>query len=118
MLVIRRRNTGFFTQPDALIEDGADALAVLRKALWRELGINLAIEAFAPMGSYGSWIVGEMTQPVDALAFAARVVFTDVTPQDGIAEAVWINPAAPHVGPLAPLTADTVLPRIVDAMGG
>ncbi len=118
VLVIRRRNTGFFTQPDALIDEGADALAVLRKALWQDLGINLPTDAFAPMGSYGSWIVGEMTRPVDAQAFAARVIYRDVTPQEGVAEAVWVNPAAPHVGPLAPLTEETILPRIVDAMGG
>ncbi len=118
VLVIRRRNTGFFTQPGTMIGPDDDPLDALRAALWRDLGISLPRTAFAPCECGATWEPSNPSRMTPTTGFAAVAILSEITPADHIAEAVWINPADPHVGPLAPLTENTILPRVVDAMGG
>ncbi len=118
VLVIRRRNTGFFTQPDAPVAPNGDPLDTLRRGLWDDLGLSLPRDSFALIGTFGTWAIDGGMRPVNAEVYAARAILTDITPQDGIAEAVWVHSDAPHVGPLAPLTEEMVLPRILDAITG
>ncbi len=118
VLVIRRRDTGFFTQPGTMVDPGDDPLDTLGATLWRDLGISLPRTAFAPCECGATWEPSNPSRMTPTIGFAARAVLTDITPADQIAVAVCVNPADPHVGPLAPLTENTILPRVVDAMGG
>jgi len=118
VLVIRRRDTGFFTQPGTLVDPGGDPLDALRAALWRDLGVSLPRTAFAPCECEPTWEPSNPSRMTPTIGFAARAILTEITPAERIAEAVWVNPEDPHVGPRAPLTEDTILPRVVDAMGG
>ena len=93
----------------------ADAL---RAALWRDLGVSLPRTAFAPCECEPTWEPSNPSRMTPTIGFAARAILTEITPAERIAEAVWVNPEDPHVGPRAPLTEDTILPRVVDAMGG
>ena len=118
VLVVRRRDTGFFTQPGTAIAPDDDPLDALRAALWRDVGIALPRHAFAPSECPPSWKPSDPMRLVPTLGFAAAVRMPEVTPGEGIAEAVWVNPFDPHVGPLSPLTEDVILPRVADAMVG
>jgi len=116
VLVIRRRDTGFFTQPGTMIDADDDPLDALRAALWHDLGIALPRSAFALSECGPTWEPSNPSRLTPTEGFAARAIMTEITPGDGIAEAEWVNPVDPHIGPLSPLTADTILPRVADAM--
>jgi len=118
VLVVRRRDTWFFTQPGTMVEPGDEPLDALRAVLWDDLGIALPRTAFAPCACPPTWEPSNPARMTPTQGFAARAILTEITPAEHIAEAVWVNPADPHVGPLAPLTEDTILPRVVEAMGG
>ncbi len=101
-----------------MLKAGEDPLDTLRAMLWRDLGISLPHSAFGPCECPPTWHPSNPSTLTETVGFGARVILTDIVPGEGIAEVAWVDPRDPHVGPLCPLTSDTILPRVVDAMGG
>jgi 8-oxo-dGTP pyrophosphatase MutT (NUDIX family) len=117
VLLVRKQGTYAFMQPGGKIEAGEDA----RTALCRELAEELCL-AVAPDGPR---YVGRAEAPAaneSGVIVVAEIfeLYSDVTIdlQAEIAEAIWIDPAAPQDILLAPLTRDHILPLALAGTAG
>jgi 8-oxo-dGTP diphosphatase len=109
MLVVRKRGTAAFMQPGGKRDAGEDDLTALDRELGEELGCRMVPGSARPLGQFDCVAANEPGWRVRASVYAVNVR-GDVVPQAEIAEALWIDPAAPVSIVLAPLTRDHVLP--------
>jgi 8-oxo-dGTP diphosphatase len=109
MLVVRKRGTQAFMQPGGKRDAGEDDLAALDRELGEELGCRMVPGSARPLGEFDCAAANEPGWRVRASVYAVNVR-GPVVPQAEIADALWIDPAAPGSIVLAPLTRDHVLP--------
>jgi 8-oxo-dGTP diphosphatase len=109
MLVVRKRGTQAFMQPGGKRDAGEDDLTALDRELHEELGCRMVPGSARPLGQFDCVAANEPGWRVRANVYAVNV-HGAVVPQAEIAEALWIDPAAPGALALAPLTRDHVLP--------
>jgi 8-oxo-dGTP diphosphatase len=109
VLLVRKRGTRAFMQPGGKRDPGEDDIAALSREIDEELGCGLVRDSIRALGEFEAVSANEPGWRVRASLYGIDVT-GDITPKAEIAEAVWINPAAPPDIPLAPLTRDHVLP--------
>lgn len=109
VLLVRKRGSTTFIQPGGKREAGEDALATLARELHEELGVRLVEGSAVRLGEFEADAVNEPGRRVRGEAFAVRVTGTPVA-QAEIAELAWIDPMAPFPVPVAPLSAEHILP--------
>ena len=109
MLVVRKRGTEAFMQPGGKRDAGEDDLTALGREIGEELGCRMVPGSARPLGEFECPAANEPGWRVRASVYVVNVRGA-VVPQAEIAEALWIDPAAPTSIPLAPLTRDHVLP--------
>jgi 8-oxo-dGTP diphosphatase len=109
MLVVRKRGTQAFMQPGGKRDAGEDDIAALDREIGEELGCRMVPGSARSLGEFDCVAANEPGWRVRASVYAVNVAGA-VVPQAEIAEALWIDPAAPGSILLAPLTRDHVLP--------
>ena len=109
MLVVRKRGTEAFMQPGGKRDAGEDDLTALEREISEELGCRMVPGSAQALGQFNSIAANEPGWQVQASVYAVKVDGA-IMPQAEIAEALWIDPAAPEAIVLAPLTRDHVLP--------
>ena len=109
MLVVRKRGTAAFMQPGGKRDAGEDDLTALGREIGEELGCRMVPGSARPLGEFECPAANEPGWRVRASVYVVNVRGA-VVPQAEIAEALWIDPAAPTSILLAPLTRDHVLP--------
>ena len=108
-LLVRKRGTTTFMQPGGKIDPGETAQQALVRELNEELGISVELHSLMPLGQFSASAANEADTTVDAALFLVQCD-QDVRPAAEIVEAVWIASDTPPHFPVAPLTADHVLP--------
>lgn len=112
-LLVRKHGTVAFQQPGGKLELGETAAQAVIRELAEEIGLFADPASLLPMGRFSAPAANEPGQRVVADVFVLRLDSgADITPAAEIAEARWIDPAAPGAICLAPLTGDEILPRI------
>ncbi|WP_151718289.1 NUDIX hydrolase [Gemmobacter serpentinus] len=117
-LLVRKQGTQAFMQAGGKIEGGEAPLDALRRELHEELGLTLPASGVDPVGRFEAPAANEPGHLVVAEIFRLQLDQTDLHPAAEIAEAIWIDPAAPPAITLAPLTRDQILPlaaRLIQA---
>jgi exodeoxyribonuclease V alpha subunit len=109
VLLVRKQGSITFIQPGGKREAGEDALTTLARELREELGVTLIEGSAVRLGEFESDAVNEPGRRVRGEAFAVRIEGTP-TAQAEIAELAWIDPEAPFPVPVAPLSAEHILP--------
>ena len=109
VLLVRKQGSTTFIQPGGKREAGEDALTTLARELHEELGVRLVEGSAVRLGEFEADAVNEPGRRVRGEAFAVRVTGTPVA-QAEIAELAWIDPMAPFPVPVAPLSAEHILP--------
>jgi 8-oxo-dGTP pyrophosphatase MutT (NUDIX family) len=108
-LLVRKRRTTLFMQPGGKPEPGESAAEALVRELAEEVGVVATEAELTPMGRYEAAAANEPGHTVVAEVFALEVAGSAAAAGE-IEEAVWVDPAAPHVA-LAPLT-ERLLDRV------
>jgi 8-oxo-dGTP diphosphatase len=109
MLVVRKRGTEAFMQPGGKCNAGEDDLTALDREIGEELGCRMVPGSARSLGQFDCPAANEPGWRVRANLYAVDFRGA-VVPQAEIAEARWIDRAAPGSIVLAPLTRDHVLP--------
>jgi len=109
LLLVRKQGSGVFIQPGGKIEPGETPEAALRRELAEEIAVTLQAEAVEPLGLFEAPAAHEPGALLRAHLFAVRLD-REPTARAEIAEIVWADPEDPGAVPMAPLTADHVLP--------
>ncbi len=110
VLLVRKRGASQFIQPGGKREQSESAAVTLARELRQELGVQLLPESLDRLGEFEADAVNERGRRVRAEVFEARIA-GEPTPGHEIAEIAWIPPKAPHPFPVAPLSAEHILPR-------
>lgn len=110
-LLVRKRGTPFFMQPGGKIEPGEQPVHALARELNEELGIEIAPAQATYLGAYSAPAANEPGFEVRCELFQVTVE-TAVQPAAEIEEAVWVDLQQAQSLNLAPLTRDSVLPRL------
>jgi 8-oxo-dGTP diphosphatase len=109
VLLVRKRGTPTFMQPGGKRDAGEDDIAALSREIAEELGCGLVPASVRPLGEFNAVAANEPGFFVHASLYRVDVT-GEITPNQEIDEAIWIDPLAPPDIHLAPLTRDHVLP--------
>ena len=109
VLLVRKQRSTTFIQPGGKREAGEDALNTIARELHEELGVQLVEGSAVRLGEFESDAVNEPGRRVRGEAYAVRIAGTPVA-QAEIAELAWLQPQAPFPVPVAPLSAEHILP--------
>lgn len=109
VLLVRKRGSHYFIQPGGKCEPGEAPLATLARELEEELGVALVAGSARRLGEFEAAAVNEPGLRVRADAYAVSVQ-GDPVPQAEIESMTWVMPTGPHAVPVAPLSAEFILP--------
>ena len=113
LLTVRKRGTDKFMHPGGKPEAGESPAQTASRELEEEVGIVLAPEALALLGTWLADAANEPATQIEATVFTAPGTWS-ARPSAEIAEIRWLDLAADLPDDLAPLLTDHVLP----ALGG
>ncbi len=109
VLVVRKHGASAFIQPGGKPEPGEPPLQALARELAEELDVRLLDETAIALGTFEDWAVNEPGRRVRAEVWQARIAGTPRACAE-IAELAWVAVTPPHGQPLAPLSAQHILP--------
>jgi 8-oxo-dGTP diphosphatase len=111
LLTVRKRGTDKFMHPGGKPEAGESPAQTASRELEEEVGIVLAPEALALLGTWLADAANEPATQIEATVFTAPGVWS-AQPSAEIAEVRWLDLAAELPDDLAPLLTDYVLPAL------
>lgn len=110
VLLVRKNGTEVFMQPGGKIEPGETPEAALIRELYEEIGLSVEQDALQPIGEFQAIAANEPHHHVHADLFLITIDDPKISVGGEIDEITWVTPAAPGSLPMAPLTADHILP--------
>ena len=112
VLVVRKHGASAFMQPGGKPEQGETPLQSLARELAEELSVRLLPGTARPLGRFEDWALNEPGMRVRADVFQVQIEGTPRACAE-IAELAWLAPCPPHALPLAPLSAQQILPALM-----
>lgn len=116
LLTVRKRGTDKFMHPGGKPEPSESPAQTASRELQEEVGIVLAPEALALLGTWLADAANEAATRIEATVFTAPGIWT-ARPSAEIAEIRWLDLAAELPDDLAPLLIDHVLPALWSRQG-
>ena len=113
ILTVRKRGTSFFMLPGGKFEPGEGPGAAACREVYEELGVTVAQEDLALLGSWTGAAANELDTLVDATVYLSTVAIAPVASAE-IVELRWVNlTAEAEPGfPFAPLLLEFVFPAL------
>ncbi|HEX8239364.1 MAG TPA: NUDIX domain-containing protein [Allosphingosinicella sp.] len=112
-LLVRKRGTAAFMQPGGKLACGETSMGALEREIAEELGCGLEAGSCGALGRFSAPAANEPGWTVEAELFSARLS-SEIRLDAEIEEAIWIDPDAEPLIPLAPLTRRHALPLARD----
>ena len=109
ILLVRKRNTGFFMLPGGKAEIGETASMTVRRELNEELALDLDEAQLQWLGHFAAPAANEPGHWVEAEVFTARLT-GEPRVQAEIEETAWLDLQRPDAHQLAPLLRERILP--------
>lgn len=116
LLLVRKAGTSVFMQPGGKYEPGETGAQTLARELHEELGLVIAPDALAPLGTFLAPAANEAGMLVEAEVFRVPALERGATEAFGagaeIAELRWVHPDAFATMAVAPLVTECMLPLL------
>lgn len=112
LLTVRKKNTHKFMFPGGKFQPSEDAETAIRREVREELGCEIDLSTFRPLGKFVTSAANEANTQLVATVFQGNLIGTPVASSE-IAELQWIPiMARDYPIELAPLLTDCVLPHL------